>query len=665
MKAAASADLAAALAAPVRAARQGADRPSGKANPETASFDSVLNDVQEAAGNGPAAEPGVDVGPGAGNEPAYAAGTPAAGRFRKAAVPVAAPATDGGGPALPMPDGDTSGVLPAGNAASNAVAADGGAGSGPQTEAGSPAAAGIALTLLAPAQLPSAQFPHAQFVAAPAVAPASGRIEGSRIAAPASASLTAVPAVVSPARVRQEHAPASTDAGTVAGALAMAAPLTGNPVTVASPASTVATAAAWPALTTASTQAPAATLGLTGPAVAASAVAATAAAASISTPTDGQPVSGQVSAPAAAPVSVPVTTPATSSATAAASSPAMPAAGGVATTSVSGSAPVFGTSPELAAGAAQTLSATERAAVQAGPLGVTAPTTGPAGSEADETAAAPSAPGQAMPAQAMPVPAVQAGAGATTAATAAVTAAAATIAAGPNALTAPVPAVPNSGEAPSDPDSGAPAAAAALPPSAGNTAPQTVPPTVPQSAAQAAFQPSAQQAPQTAVALQPQLAKPLFTLVGAAHGQHVMTLKVSPEDLGPLTVRAHIDGAGVRIELFAPGEAGREAVRGILPELRKELHNAGFGASLDLSDHSGPGGPSQNAGNTGAGQDRAGPGGQFGAGRDPGGNGSGPDGRNGPPEPRPGHRWDALADDQALRTARILNGPQTTLDILV
>ena len=144
-----------------------------------------------------------------------------------------------------------------------------------------------------------------------------------------------------------------------------------------------------------------------------------------------------------------------------------------------------------------------------------------------------------------------------------------------------------------------------------------------------------------------------------------MTLKVSPEDLGPLTVRAQIDGAGVRIELFAPGEAGREAVRGILPELRKELHNAGFGASLDLSDHSGPGGSSQNGGNNGAGQDRASPGSQFAAGRDPGGNGSGPGGRNGPAEPRPGHRWDALADDQAVRTARILNGPQTTLDILV
>lgn len=65
-----------------------------------------------------------------------------------------------------------------------------------------------------------------------------------------------------------------------------------------------------------------------------------------------------------------------------------------------------------------------------------------------------------------------------------------------------------------------------------------------------------------------------------------MTLRVTPEDLGPLTVRAHIDGTGVRIELFAPGDAGREAVRHILPELRRGLEDSG--ASLSLSSHNSP-----------------------------------------------------------------------------
>ncbi|UYY82198.1 flagellar hook-length control protein FliK [Arthrobacter sp. YA7-1] len=88
--------------------------------------------------------------------------------------------------------------------------------------------------------------------------------------------------------------------------------------------------------------------------------------------------------------------------------------------------------------------------------------------------------------------------------------------------------------------------------------------------------------------LVPQVSGPLFSLASAAPGAHVMTLKLSPEDLGPLTVRAHIDGSGVRIELFAPGEAGREAVRSVLPELRRGLGESGFGASLDLSEHNAP-----------------------------------------------------------------------------
>lgn len=169
-----------------------------------------------------------------------------------------------------------------------------------------------------------------------------------------------------------------------------------------------------------------------------------------------------------------------------------------------------------------------------------------------------------------------------------------------------------------------------------------------------------QPAPSQPVALlQAQLAQPLFRLAAAPQGQHIMTLQVSPEDLGPMTVRAHIDAAGVRIELFAPGDAGREAIRGILPELRKELAAAGFGASLDVSAHNGPGSSARD----GSGQDPTGRNGTGnGAGRD---SGDGPGNHNGPGDPRPGHRWEALADDAALRNTRILNGPHTTLDILV
>ena len=190
---------------------------------------------------------------------------------------------------------------------------------------------------------------------------------------------------------------------------------------------------------------------------------------------------------------------------------------------------------------------------------------------------------------------------------------------------------------------------------AGTAAAAATPVSQPTSSTAAAPQPAAAAAPQPGATLQPQLAKPLFTLAGAPQGQHIMTLQVTPEDLGPMTVRAHIDAAGVRIELFAPGDAGREAIRGILPELRKELADAGFGASLDVSDHSGP----DTTGRDGTSQDQNG---KDTAARD---SGSGTGNRNGPGDPRPGHRWEALADSEALRDARILNGPQTNLDILV
>lgn len=103
----------------------------------------------------------------------------------------------------------------------------------------------------------------------------------------------------------------------------------------------------------------------------------------------------------------------------------------------------------------------------------------------------------------------------------------------------------------------------------------------------------AQPAPQAPAPLQQpmsaQLARSLFTLASAAPGEHVMTLKVSPDDLGPVTVRAHISAEGVRLELFAAGDAGRDVVRHALPDLRRELAQQGLTASLDLSGRDTPG----------------------------------------------------------------------------
>lgn len=88
-----------------------------------------------------------------------------------------------------------------------------------------------------------------------------------------------------------------------------------------------------------------------------------------------------------------------------------------------------------------------------------------------------------------------------------------------------------------------------------------------------------------------QLARPIFTLATAGHGSHTMTINVTPDNLGPVTVRAHVGPEGIRVELFAPTDTGRDAIRAIMPDLRKDLAGAGVGASLDLSSQNQPNDP--------------------------------------------------------------------------
>ncbi|WP_136612037.1 flagellar hook-length control protein FliK [Sinomonas albida] len=85
-----------------------------------------------------------------------------------------------------------------------------------------------------------------------------------------------------------------------------------------------------------------------------------------------------------------------------------------------------------------------------------------------------------------------------------------------------------------------------------------------------------------------QFARPLAGLATLAPGEHVLTLRVTPENLGPVTVQAHIGADGVRLELFAPSDAGRAAVQAVLPDLRRDLAGTGLGATLDLSGRSAP-----------------------------------------------------------------------------
>lgn len=48
-------------------------------------------------------------------------------------------------------------------------------------------------------------------------------------------------------------------------------------------------------------------------------------------------------------------------------------------------------------------------------------------------------------------------------------------------------------------------------------------------------------------------------------------------------MRATVSPDGVRIELMAPGETGREALRQVLGDLRRDVVAAGLTATLDVS----------------------------------------------------------------------------------
>ena len=109
-------------------------------------------------------------------------------------------------------------------------------------------------------------------------------------------------------------------------------------------------------------------------------------------------------------------------------------------------------------------------------------------------------------------------------------------------------------------------------------------PAAPATSAAAPVVPSGAPAPAAPPAsLAGQVSRPLFTLVGAANGDHVMTISVSPNNLGPVTVQAHVRGEHLRIELFAPTDLAREALRAILPDLRRDLSGGGLNAQLTLS----------------------------------------------------------------------------------
>jgi hypothetical protein len=86
-----------------------------------------------------------------------------------------------------------------------------------------------------------------------------------------------------------------------------------------------------------------------------------------------------------------------------------------------------------------------------------------------------------------------------------------------------------------------------------------------------------------------QVSPPILALTTAATGDHVLTLSVTPDNLGPVTVRAHMGADGLRVELFAPNDAGRDALRAVMTDLRRDLAGTGVNTTLQLSSNNQPG----------------------------------------------------------------------------
>ncbi len=122
-----------------------------------------------------------------------------------------------------------------------------------------------------------------------------------------------------------------------------------------------------------------------------------------------------------------------------------------------------------------------------------------------------------------------------------------------------------------------PSALPALAPAAPATAP---PPAPPASGAAPATPP----APVPAAPLSPQLAPAMLGIRSAGPGSHTVTVSITPEHLGPVTIRAVVDADGIRLELIAPTDAAREAVRAAMPDLRRDLGEAAAGWRIDVAD---------------------------------------------------------------------------------
>ncbi|KNY06888.1 flagellar hook-length control protein FliK [Microbacterium sp. GCS4] len=190
----------------------------------------------------------------------------------------------------------------------------------------------------------------------------------------------------------------------------------------------------------------------------------------------------------------------------------------------------------------------------------------------------------------------------------AATAGAAASASASRASSAPVVSLPMASAAVASPAPTSTASAGAASP-AEDGVPASAPPT-PAIAAAVPATPTVTAAPVDAAtpaspvsrAVAAQVSPVVVSIAQRPSGVHQLTMTVNPDSLGPVTIRAHIgQGGDVRVELFGATDAGRDALRAIVTDLRRDLAGAMPHATLSIAQGTGADAGAERGGQTSAG----------------------------------------------------------------
>lgn len=190
----------------------------------------------------------------------------------------------------------------------------------------------------------------------------------------------------------------------------------------------------------------------------------------------------------------------------------------------------------------------------------------------------------------------------------AATAGAAASASASRASSAPVVSLPMASAGVASPAPTSTASAGAASPAEGG-APASAPPT-PSIAAAVPATPTVTAAPldgaapasPVARAVTAQVSPVVVSIAQRPSGVHQLTMTVKPDSLGPVTIRAHIgQGGDVRVELFGATDAGRDALRAIVTDLRRDLAGAMPHATLSIAQGTGADAGADRGGQTSAG----------------------------------------------------------------